>query len=106
MYRRKNNPHRPNPPPPCNYSKSKDEITFRLRPRYRDNRALTTPIPTGVSPQRLTVPVADRQPLQLQRTLPATAQAGDAAVQLPITEQQFQPTNTATNAQPLPLLDS
>lgn len=92
-----------------NYSKSrsKDEITFRLQPPDTAiTPALTTRIPTGVSPQRLTVPVADRQPLQLQRTLPATAQAGDAAVQLPVTEQQFQPTNTATNAQPLSFLDS
>lgn len=56
--------------------------------------------------QLLTVPVADRQPIQLQRTLPAAASAGDAAVQLPLTEQQFESTNTATNAQPLPSLDS
>jgi len=52
------------------------------------------------------VPVADRQPIQLQRTLPAAASAGDAAVQLPLTEQQFESTNTATNAQPLSSLDS
>lgn len=53
------------------------------------------------------MPVADRQPIQLQRTLPAAAaSAGDAAVQLPVTEQQFEPTNTATNAQSLPILDS
>ncbi|XP_024889775.1 hemicentin-1 isoform X5 [Temnothorax curvispinosus] len=49
---------------------------------------------------------SNRQPIQLQRTLPAAASAGDAAVQLPLTEQQFEPTNTATNAQPLPFLDS
>lgn len=56
--------------------------------------------------QLLTMPVADRQPIQLQRTLPAAASAGDAAVQLPLTEQQFESTNTATNEQPLPFLDS
>jgi len=56
--------------------------------------------------QLLTMPVTDRQPIQLQRTLPAAASAGDAAVQLPLTEQQFEPTNTATNEQPLPFLDS